>query len=84
LPLGGHAAPWGILAHVTLPLAALSLGVGQWDSTSAAAALLLTPCMTDIIFDGQYDFISCQIVKNPNSTNNSIELNLRLDYILTP
>jgi hypothetical protein len=27
--------------------------------------------------DGHY----CQ---NPNSTNNSIELNLRLDYILTP
>jgi hypothetical protein len=27
---------------------------------------------------------SKEIVKNPNSTNNSIELNLMLDYILTP
>jgi hypothetical protein len=40
-----------ILVHATLPLADLNLGVGgQWDNTGAAATLLLTTCMTDIVF----------------------------------
>ena len=33
------------------PLAARALGVGHWDGTSAAAALLLTACMTDTVSD---------------------------------
>jgi hypothetical protein len=42
--LWGHPGPW----HP--PPGGLSPGRGQWDSTSAAAALLPTACMTDIVF----------------------------------
>ena len=40
--------PWG---RPALPLAARALGVGYWDGTSSSVALLLTACMTDIVFD---------------------------------